>query len=478
MNTTNQNVMHSASPQNSKSEISNSKDTICAISTPAGRGGIAVLRLSGPQAVALAERHLSSTLADHRAKVCLFSDADGLVDEVVATLFAAPHSYTCEDVVELSCHGSVYIQQRILQALTASGARLAEPGEFTLRAFMGGRLNLSQAEAVADLIDSQSAASHQLALSQMRGGYADKLASLRRELIDATALLELELDFSEEDVVFAGRDRLLAMVQSLENEVRRLIVSFRTGNALKRGVAVAIAGQPNVGKSTLLNAILDDDRAIVSAEAGTTRDTIEELFTVGGILFRLIDTAGIRATDNDIERQGIDRSLRAMAQADIVLYLVDNNDTDVDVQLAAIARQVDLTDKHLIVLRNKMDQDGDFVNIAPAAAAGDAAIVENFLPISAKRGDNIDRLLQLLVETVRPSDLQTDVMVTSARHLDALQHLESALAEVEKGLAVDLTPDLLVVDLRDALYHLGIITGVVTNDDILASVFSRFCVGK
>ena len=337
-------------------------DTICAVSTPAGVGGIAVLRLSGSSARQLAEQCLQTPkgrpviLSNRNAKYACLMDGTALLDEVVATYFAAPHSYTGDDVVEISCHGSLYIQQRALQLFLDKGSRLAEAGEFTLRAFLNGRLDLSQAEAVADLIDSQSQSAHDLAVSQMRGGYAKELETLRQELIDLAALLELELDFSDEDVEFANRERLKEMLEELYSKVKRLSDSFQTGNAVKNGIPVAIVGRPNAGKSTLLNALLNEDRAIVSDIAGTTRDTIEERFTIDGIEFRLIDTAGIRDTNDSIEQAGILRSFRAMKEAAITLYITDVSSIDADEQLSQIVGDKEIAPKDIILIRNKIDK--------------------------------------------------------------------------------------------------------------------------
>ncbi len=543
-------------------------DTICAVSTPAGVGGIAVVRLSGPEARTLAESVLRRpdgtekpiALADHRARLAHLYDGDDFLDEVVATLFAAPRSYSGDDVVEIACHGSLYVQRQALALFVARGARLAEPGEFTLRAFLNGRLDLSQAEAVADLIDSRSRSAHRLAVSQLRGGYARQLEELRRQLVDTTALLELELDFSEEDLQFARRDHLLAQVTTLRDHVRRLIDSYRMGNALKQGVPVAIVGRPNVGKSTLLNALLHDDRAIVSPVAGTTRDTVEELFTIDGILFRLIDTAGLHRSDDTVEQAGIERSRRAMQQAAIILYVTDD-DTLPDLtdlvpddnptsdeekrkneapstiihHTSTITHPTsyiqDLEDKTLILLRNKIDltesgknkepeETSNIIhptsniqppepgntstiihqpsyipnpepgntstiihhtsNIQPPEPGNTSTIIHqpSYITISAKRGDNLDRLCQLLVESVRKGIQSDDVLLTNARHHEALQHVDAALGEVLQDMESGVGPDLVSVDLRDALYHLGTITGTVTSDEVLGNIFSRFCVGK
>lgn len=442
----------------------NCHDVICAISTPAGVGGIAVVRLSGDIVKALAERFLQGVaLRDRHAHFCELRDGDEFIDEVVATFFEGPHSYTGEDVVEISCHGSLYVQQRILRLFVDNGARLAEPGEFTQRAFLNRRLNLSQAEAVADLIDARSESAHKLAVSQIRGGYAQELEALRRQLIDTAALLELELDFSEEDLEFVSRDRIRTSVEELKGRVEALVASFQMGNALKNGVPVAIVGAPNVGKSTLLNRLLCEDRAIVSDIPGTTRDTVEEQFVIDGFLFRLIDTAGIRNTDDKIEKAGIERSREAVRRAMIVIYVVDNDDCDS--QIGEIKEMMGGESQSLIVVRNKVDCFPSSHQSFPCIA------------ISAKEGLGIDELKKQMVAVVGFRETQS-VTMTNARHYEAMKHLLSALDEVCKGIEAGLTPDLIVIDLRDALYHLGTITGSVTSDEVLSSVFSRFCVGK
>ncbi|MBO4752253.1 MAG: tRNA uridine-5-carboxymethylaminomethyl(34) synthesis GTPase MnmE, partial [Bacteroidales bacterium] len=353
--------------------------TIAAISTPAGVGGIALVRLSGAEAKPIAERFVKP-LSDHQAIYSPFVADGETVDEVVATLFKEPHSYTGDDVVEIACHGSIYIQQAILQKIIAAGARMAEPGEFTRRAFINGRLNLSQAEAVADLINSTSQASNQLAMSQLRGGYQQKLKEMRQELLDLTALLELELDFSQEDVEFADRSRLLSLTENIESEATRLVESFRTGNAVKNGIRVAIVGEPNVGKSSLLNALLDDDRAIVSNIPGTTRDTVEDTITIDGLLIRFIDTAGIRHTDNPIEQAGIDRSLKAAKEADVMIYVVEASNDCLNNQ---IVPEIQGT---TIVAINKCDII-DHINTS----------TPQHLNISAKTGMGLDELKQAIV---------------------------------------------------------------------------------
>lgn len=429
-------------------------DTIVAISTPRGVGGIAVARLSGDEALAIALRHLSvKNLASHHAVYCRFDE----LDDVVATYF--PKGYTGEPTVEISCHGSLYVQQALLQTLVDDGARLAEAGEFTRRAFLNGRLDLSQAEAVADLIDSVTPAQHRLAVSQLRGGYAQKLKELRQQLLDFTSLLELELDFSQEDVEFADRSQLRKILSTLHFQISSLIASFRLGNAIKRGVPVAIVGKPNAGKSSLLNALLGDDRAIVSDLPGTTRDTIEETLTLDGITFRFIDTAGLRHSDDQVETLGVERSRKAVAQADIVLYLHDAT-------MPWTEPDIDLADKTFFVVHTKAD--------LPTAVE---RVGELF--ISTKTGYGLDALKQKIIDTFRSRmGKESDIMLTNARHYEALGRVKQALDAVAQGLDGGIPADLVAVDLRDALYHLGTITGEVTSEEMLGNIFGRFCIGK
>ncbi len=452
------------------------KDTICAVATPAGVGGIAVVRLSGDEAVSIALHFMPSLshLQERRATFTTFMLDEGMLDEVVVTYFSAPRSYTGEAVVEISCHGSLYIQQRMLQALLAHGARLAEPGEFTRRAFLHGRLDLSQAEAVADLIDSTNSTSHHLAVGQLRGGYNNELKELRDRFIELASLMELELDFSDEDVEFADRAQLQSLVDLLKRKVSELCNSFRWGNAIKTGVPVAIIGSPNVGKSTLLNALLQEERAIVSDIPGTTRDTIEDTLNLDGIAFRFVDTAGLRESEDTIETVGIQRSYRAAKQAQIILYVAEAEQKIEDLQenLTALSEQVSLQDKHLFVLRNKIDRcaQADAMNLATFH-------VPQFL-ISAKHGNGLDTIRKTLVETVRSKLPQSDVLVTNIRHYEALQQVNESLSRVQKGFEQSLTADLVLIDIREALYYLGQITGQVTTTDLLTTIFSRFCIGK
>jgi len=435
-------------------------DTIVAISTPRGVGGIAVIRLSGPQAKDLALRFLSvDTLLPRHSQYSCFSSDGELVDEVLAVYFPAPHSYTGEEMVELSCHGSLYVQQAILQALLDGGARLADPGEYTLRAFLGGKLNLSQAEAVADLIDSATPVQHRLAVSQLRGGYAQKLKMLRQQLVDLTSLLELELDFSQEDVEFADRTQLRDTLADLAGEVMRLIGSFSLGNALKRGIPVAIVGRPNAGKSSLLNALLDDDRALVSNIPGTTRDTIEEILIIDGLTFRFIDTAGLRHSDDSIEAMGVERSRRAVADADVVLYVHDAT-------CPWQTPEIDLSEKQVIYVNNKGD-----LGIT-------ASLPTPSVDISAKTGVGLSQLRAMLTELYRSRIDGSNTLLSNERHYEALLRVQEALDAAARGVDGGVPADLVAVDLRDALYHLGTITGQVSSDELLGNIFGRFCIGK
>lgn len=447
-------------------------DTIVAISTPQGVGGVAVVRLSGPQAKEMALRHLSvDALEPRHSHFARFSDGNTLLDEVLAVWFPAPHSYTGEDVVEISCHGSLYVQQAILQALIGAGARMADPGEFTMRAYLGGRLNLSQAEAVADLIEAVTPAQHRLAVSQLRGGYAEELKTLRQQLIDLTALLELELDFSQEDVEFANRSRLEQLVEDTSLKITSLRNTFHQGNALKHGIPTAIIGRPNAGKSSLLNALLADDRAIVSPIPGTTRDTVEETLTIDGITLRLIDTAGLHHTDDPLEKMGIRRTEAAAVQADIILFVHDAtcpwNEAIEDFQELQDAG-VDFNSKHLWIVHNKVD-----------LLDGMPQWMESGIAVSSVKGTGLDRLRACMVEALaKERPLTDEPLLTNLRHYEALGLTNKALFEVMRGLKNGTPADLLAVDLRDALYHLGTITGEVTNNEVLSNIFSRFCIGK
>ncbi len=452
-------------------------DTIVALSTPPGVGAIGVIRLSGTDAVAITNmlfvgknllQQPSHTI--HLGKLVFQQE---VLDEVLVSLFFAPHSYTKENVVEISCHGSPYIQQKIMEALLNSGARAARAGEFTMRAFLNGRFDLSQAEAVADIIASDSQASHKIAMQQMRGGISHKLKELRADLVDFTALIELELDFGEEDVEFADRTKLFELLHHIQEEIRQLQQSFRYGNAIKNGIPVAIIGMPNAGKSTLLNALLNEERAIVSSIAGTTRDTIEETITIDGYLFRFIDTAGIREAKDEIERIGIQRSMEKIAQANIVIHVLDyqqaNQYEDV-LALEASILQKNPSIKIVTVI-NKIDLQGN-VDAIPKR--------ETDITISAKEHYRLDVLKKELVEYVHSlkQDKQ-DVIITNIRHMEALNNAHQAIERVIEKLQQHIPTDLISQDIKTALRYLGNITGDIDVDkDILATIFGKFCIGK
>ena len=453
--------------------------TIVAISTPAGIGGVALIRVSGPESVSIVTQFTScKVLKPRHATFAAFNNPDGtLLDEVVITYFAAPHSYTGEDVVEIACHGSQYIQQTLLQLLLDGGARMAEPGEYTKRAFLNGKMDLSQSEAVADLIASTNASMHRLAVSQLRGGYAATLATLREQFVELTSLLELELDFSDEEVEFADRSKLQALLEQVMMVCTRLVDSFQMGNAIKNGVPVAIVGKPNVGKSTLLNALLEDNRAIVSDIPGTTRDTIEDTLTLDGVTFRFIDTAGIRHSDDVIESVGIERSYQAAQKARIILYLVDAREQEIEAELAAFEQQVPLDGKTLLLLANKSD-------LLPSLNSQFSILNSQFkgsqsIQICAKSGEGLLELKNKLVALVKSgAEGANTQIVTNVRHYEALKQVLDACRQVRESMSQGIPADLIIIDLREALYHLGAITGQVTSDEILGSIFSRFCIGK
>ena len=458
-------------------------DIICAISTPQGNGAIAVIRLTGNESIVLCDKIFQSPseklLIDQVANTLHFGiliNGDKIIDEVVVSVFKSPHSYTGEDVVEISCHGSVYIQQQILQLLTKNGVRLAKPGEFTLRAFINGKMDLSQAEAVADLIASSSAASHKVAVQQMRGGFSGEIANLRDRLLHFISLLELELDFSEEDVEFADRSQLNDLLNNIQNLIQKLLKSFDLGNVIKNGVPVAIVGHTNVGKSTLLNRILNEEKAIVSEIAGTTRDVIEDVINIEGVSFRFIDTAGIRETADAIEIMGIERTYDRISKASIVLLLVDASESPDKIE-KAIKTVKDKTgdgDKKLIVLINKIDKANNELNIQNMLNEQDIV-----LKISAKTGENIDQLVNELLSVVNMSALnQNEVIVTNVRHYEALEKASEALQRAIDGLNSGITGDFLAQDIRETLHYLGEITGEITTDEVLGNIFKNFCIGK
>jgi tRNA modification GTPase len=456
-------------------KLSGWDDTIVALATPHGVGAIGVIRLSGDKSIEIVSHHFRSkdllNQSTHTAHVGLLRADDKVLDEVVVTLFKSPKSYTGEDVVEISCHGSAYILEQVIQSMVQSGARLAKPGEFTQRAFLKGKLDLTQAEAVADLIASNTESSRNAALHNIRGGFSAVLKSLRDQLIQFSSLIELELDFSQEDVEFADRTRLYALIQEAQVSVQGLIDSFKLGNVIKHGVSVAIVGKPNAGKSTLLNALLKENRAIVSDIAGTTRDTIEEVLNIDGILFRLIDTAGIRESKDAIEVIGVEKSIEKMKTADLVLYLFDVEEMTLT-ELEAAALIVQEHNPQYILVGNKSDAIG-------MEKASQKFVGIDVLFIAAKEGLNMELLKSRLTEKVLQGAVQTEsTIVTNARHYEALQQVSGSLEDILKGMNDQLPGDLLALDIRRCLHFLGEITGEITNEDRLDYIFSKFCIGK
>lgn len=458
-------------------------DTICALSTPPGTGAIAVIRISGsrsfevldsifrPAAKDLDMRHVAS----HTIHYGTIIEGDSIQDEVLVSVFRAPNSYTGEDVAEISCHGSVYVQQKIIELLLTTGLRMASPGEFTFRAFSNGKLDLIQAEAVTDLIASHSKTSHDLAVQQMRGGFSGKIRELRKALVDFTSLIELELDFSEEDVEFADRNALNTLLEKLLSETDSLIQSFKMGNVIKNGIPVAIIGKPNVGKSTLLNAILNEEKAIVSEIPGTTRDAIEDTIVIGGYSFRFIDTAGLRAAENKVETIGIERTWAKIGEASIILYVFDVTSQSFHDVMAEINEIKEITaeqSNHLVLVGNKTDQ----LQELPKGFKDFVALETIF--VSGKRKENIHLLAAHLVNLVKKVNLSDRTIISNSRHYEALVRAHESIESVQTGLAEGIPTDLVTIDIRKALYHLGEITGEITTDEILDNIFSRFCIGK
>ncbi|QDO94394.1 tRNA uridine-5-carboxymethylaminomethyl(34) synthesis GTPase MnmE [Formosa sediminum] len=463
----------------------NYNDTIIALATPSGAGAIAVIRLSGKDAIGLASGAFKSvsgkTLANqatHTIHLGHILDDTRVIDEVLVSIFKNPKSYTGEDVIEISCHGSSYIQQEIIQLFLRKGCRMADAGEFTLRAFLNGKLDLSQAEAVADLISSDNAASHQIAMQQMRGGFSSEIAKLREELLNFASLIELELDFAEEDVAFADRTQFRELISRITFVLKRLIDSFAVGNVIKNGIPVAIVGEPNVGKSTLLNALLNEERAIVSDIAGTTRDTIEDELSIGGIGFRFIDTAGIRETSDVVEGLGIKKTFEKIEQSQVVVFLFDGTTLETEAAIAGCKIEVEKVKnkyplKPMVIIVNKVDQLSD-----TAITLLKSTIPEVHL-LSAKTGLGVEALKTKLSDFVNTGALRNnDTIVTNTRHYDALLKAFEEIQKVQHGLDTDLSSDLMAIDIREALYHFGVITGQVTNDELLGNIFANFCIGK
>lgn len=459
-------------------------DTICALATPAGMAAIAVIRVSGKDTFSIVDRFFHpvkkigsvSEVGTHRLLFGTIRDeSNELLDEVLVGVFKNPHSYTGEDAVEISCHGSVFIQQQLLELLMDNGARLAAPGEFTMRAFANGKFDLAQAEAVADLISSHSKTSHDIAMDQMRGGYSSKMKELRGQLLNFASLIELELDFSEEDVEFANRGELDKLLKKIKEEITSLIQSFSVGNVLKKGIPVTIVGEPNVGKSTLLNALLNEEKAIVSEIPGTTRDVVEDSISIDGVTFRFIDTAGLRESSNTVESMGIERTYEQIRQARIVLYVFDVNSTgcqQVQEKLKEFKEVIEDPNKKFILVANKTDQ------LSETPHAFSKMVELDCVFISAKRKENLNLVSDHLLKAVDTGSIKDETIVSNARHYHELQKALEAINSVEQAFEQGLPSDLIAIDIRTALHHLGEITGQVTTEEILGNIFGKFCIGK
>jgi tRNA modification GTPase len=466
-------------------------DSIVALATPSGAGAISIIRVSGPNAILIGASVFKSIKnkdlkqqKTHTLHLGHIIDEGKTLDEVLISIFKGPNSYTGENTIEISCHGSTYIQQQIIQLLLRKGCRMANAGEFTLRAFLNGKLDLSQAEAVADLISSDNEASHQIAMQQMRGGFSNEIAKLREELLNFASLIELELDFAEEDVEFADRTQFHELLNRIEFVLKRLIDSFAVGNVIKNGIPVAIVGEPNVGKSTLLNALLNEERAIVSDIAGTTRDTIEDELVIGGVGFRFIDTAGIRETKDVVESIGIQKTFEKIEQAQVVLYLVDGLELKLDGALDSLVVALNKTQnqypqKTIVTIINKKDliSEENIVNIEKKLTTNNQQPTTIF--ISAKNKEGIDELKNTLLSFVNKGALRNnETIVTNTRHYDSLLKALDEIQKVKFGLESNLSSDLMALDIKEALYHFGLITGQVTNDELLGNIFANFCIGK
>ena len=447
----------------------NPEDTICAITTGGGMSAIAVIRISGDKAIEIVNSVFSKNITSaitHSIHFGTINKYNDIIDEVLVSIFKDTKSFTGEESVEISCHGSVYIQNKIVQLLIEKGCRTATAGEFTMRAFKNGKLDLSQAESVADLIESESAAAHKTAMHQLRGGFSNQLQGLRTQLIDFASLIELELDFAEEDVEFADRTKFLELLSEIQKTLSKLIESFSLGNVIKNGIPVAILGSPNVGKSTLLNCLLNEDKAIVSDIAGTTRDAIEDTLIIGGFNFRFIDTAGIRNTKDTIENLGIKKSLDKANQSKIILFLLDTtqNISDQITELEKVKKQ---HSEKILIVQNKTD------------VSETSLEMKNVISISAKSGRGIDHLKRELLSFVNTYSISdNESIVTNLRHFEELQHTLNEIEEVIKGMEIGISGDFLSVNIRQALFHLGSITGEVTTDTLLGNIFGKFCIGK
>ncbi|MDT0644552.1 tRNA uridine-5-carboxymethylaminomethyl(34) synthesis GTPase MnmE [Zunongwangia sp. F363] len=482
-------------------------DTIVALATPSGAGAIAIIRVSGPEAISIVSPlfnaksgKLLEKQPTHTLHLGNIIDSERVIDEVLVSVFRAPKSYTGEETIEISCHGSPYIQQEIIQLLVRKGCRSAEAGEFTLRAFLNGKMDLSQAEAVADLISSENQASHQMAMQQMRGGFSNEIQRLRQELLDFASLIELELDFAEEDVEFANREEFKKLIQRIQNVLKKLIDSFATGNVLKNGIPVAIVGEPNVGKSTLLNSLLNEERAIVSEIAGTTRDTIEDEMAIGGVGFRFIDTAGIRETKDVVESIGIKKTFEKISQAQVVVFLLNAEKFEVRSsslsasgispeggELSELKTEIEkirnkFPQKPLLIIANKADkieEAGKESLIAELNSIAQNREKAHFLLLSAKTGAGVEELKDKLLDFVNTGALRNNnTIVTNSRHYNALLSALEEINKVQEGLKMGLSGDLMAIDIRQALHHFGEITGEITNDDLLGNIFANFCIGK
>jgi len=463
------------------------QDTIVALASPSGSGAIAVIRVSGSNAISICKSVFSSVSGkdiskqkSHTLHLGHIVDGEKVIDQVLLSIFKGTNSYTGENTIEISCHGSTYIQQQIIQLLLRKGCRMANAGEFTLRSFLNGKMDLSQAEAVADLISSDNEASHQIAMQQMRGGFSNEIMQLRQELLNFASLIELELDFAEEDVAFADRTQFRDLLNRIEFVLKRLIDSFAVGNVIKNGIPIAIVGEPNVGKSTLLNALLNEERAIVSEIAGTTRDTIEDELVIGGIGFRFIDTAGIRHTKDVVESIGIKKTFEKIEQAQVVLYLFDSlkfkvQSSEYILEIEKIKNQFPL--KPLVVIINKLDLMTEF----EVSTIGKELETLNIklIFISAKDNIGVDELKNQLLSFVNTGALRNnETIVTNTRHYDSLLKALEEIQKVNFGLQTNISSDLMAIDIREALYHFGMITGEVTNDELLGNIFANFCIGK
>ena len=450
--------------------LNGNNNTICAISTPPGIGGVAIIRISGTKSIPICNQVLNKSILDlegYSVLFCSFEDNHQLIDDVVVTVFRGPKSFTGEDVVEISCHGSNFIQQKIIECLISKGCSMAAPGEFSQRAFLNGKMDLSQTEAIADLIHSKSKAAHQTALKQLKGGFSNELKTLREKLIHFASLVELELDFSEEDVEFADRKELYVLINDLSEHVENLIESFKLGNAIKNGIQTVIIGRPNAGKSTLLNGLLNEQRAIVSSTPGTTRDTIEEVLNINGIDFRFIDTAGIRETIDNIEKMGVERAIRKIESSSLIIYVYDASKEKAE-QVKKDLKTFNTSNLPILTIANKAD-------LLPSDSTVDA----KHLKLSAINSTDCQKVKDKIYQLSGLNDLNLEsTIITNARHVEALQKAHADLLKVKEGMDSNVTGDFLAMDIRQVLHHLGSITGEISSDDLLGNIFANFCIGK